>query len=1151
MQVGDVVDGRYRILELLGEGAAGRVFRAEDRGRNRTLVALKLLHAKDPRWENLFRREFEVLSRLHHPNLVRVYDFGPAPDDNTWYFTQELVIGKPLLEGVSGKKVAEVLGIFIEICRALEFIHGHAVLHRDLKPANILLQKNARPGERARVLDFGLWRELDPTPQKGARWAGTPPYLASEVLRGYGHSISADLYALGVTLFQGITRKLPHGRGTPQELLVARKQSAPSLKERVEPRLAELIASLLDEVPENRPQNAAEVAAALSELAPGEAAALPLALGRARLVGRETEANALREIVQELAEKKGDATRFVLVEGGDGVGKSRLMLELKAAVQLDSGRSAIGRCTEDVRWSYRPIAELLRSLAPVWEDPGLSDNDRLVIARLCPDLARSAVLSTLPKQNLDGPHFHQLVADFFLRLADEQNCVLIIEDIPSADEATIAVLQSMLRRVDEKRLLIVATAGPLESYGPVPQELLEVAGKRMCRISVGPLASEDTQTLVAALLGVNPAQVPAAFLDAVEAHAKGNPLWIEELVALFIERGDLQRGASGWQLNDFDSAVVAPKQVAEVLSQRLRHLSDQDRRVLSALAVVGRPAGPKILSSIAGISVADARASLSQVESVGLIRVVGEDRGHSRVAFRHPQVRDALLEELQRGDVLHLWHETCAEMIEERARDRNQEPVLAETLAYHYERAQRLDDALGWWTDAASYALSSNNFEDAIRMSRHAARLCRQIEAAPGIAVELDLFTGKALLLAGRIPEARAFLGDAIAGADAHEAPEVFAALHLWLTRACDQMGEFELGHAAVEKGLSRLRRDQAPLAYGRLLLARGELKQRTDPISAMVDAEKALRIIPEPRLIRDELYAFRVLTVAAYWAGRRHRSIRYARHRIGLAEKAGDVLERITALRHLVVTLGETGQRLEARRHLNVALKLARQADFQVEEALLIKTLGEQLFVSGAYDEAVVRFQEAAKLSAQNGQHAHRGDALRMLGRCYALRGESERALEHLQAARAQLDVSGAPGHAASVRCQMALVYLAKGAVDEAEQLLREAADLLSPLKLIGPRAELLCAKGHLHTRKNDFSRGREAFLRSLALARKAEDQFAIAESLLGYGELLLRRNLPRRALRMARRAENIFYKMDAQGHLKRIQPLLNAAHGLSLPPQ
>ena len=139
---------------------------------------------------------------------------------------------------------------------------------------------NQPVGERVRVLDFGLWRELDNKPKKGARWAGTPLYLASEVLRGYGHSVSADLYAVGVTLFQAITRKLPHGRGTPQELLAARKkEAAPDLSHRCSDGFAALVRDLLQESAELRPSTAAEVGATLSALAPKYALAMPFGSG--------------------------------------------------------------------------------------------------------------------------------------------------------------------------------------------------------------------------------------------------------------------------------------------------------------------------------------------------------------------------------------------------------------------------------------------------------------------------------------------------------------------------------------------------------------------------------------------------------------------------------------------------------------------------------------------------------------------------------------------------------------------------------------------------------------------------------------------------------------------------------------------------------
>jgi tetratricopeptide (TPR) repeat protein len=1147
MEVGDIVDGRFRLLEQLGEGAAGKVFRVEDLGRDNMFVALKVLHAKDPRWENFFRREFDVLSKLHHPNLVSVYDFGPAPDENSYYFTQELVVGRPILDTVAGKKVDQVAGLFIEICRALEFIHGHGVLHRDLKPANILVQQHAEPGERVRVLDFGLWRELDPTPQKGARWAGTPPYLASEVLRGYGHSISADLYAVGVTLFQAVTRKLPHGRGTPQELLAARKKPAPDLTGVVAQPLVDLITRLLDETPEKRPATAAEVAASLSVLVPDHDFSMPITLGRAKLVGRDQERESIANLLSAVRDDRGDAARLIVVDGDDGVGKSRLSGEIKAMVQLEGGRSAIGRCMEDVRWSYRPVAELVRALAPMASRIGLSERDQEVVETLCPELADVPADLTNPLPKTERDRFHQAAADLFLALGKSAPCVLVVEDVPYADAATVALLAALVRRAHEAKVLVVVTAGPPDQYGPVPRELLDAAADRVVRLTLNPLPRDDTQRLIAALLGVQPDDVPDSLVDTIMAHANGNPLLVEELVALFIDRGEIKRGERGWMLDDFESGVVAPPDLLQVLGERLRRLGEAERRTLSALAVFNRPAGPKLLSAIAGISRAEVRQALSSTEALGLIRVVGEEEGRPRVVFRHPQIRDALIEDLSRGGVLNMWHHTAAEVLEERAAERGDS--IAETLAFHYEQAGFPEPAMRWLMRAAEHAISSFAFDDAITLARRASRLLIKARADIETVVSCDLLIGKSLLFAGRIPEGRAFLEGAVARADAVQAPESFGELHVWLGRACNQLGAVDQGLRNVSKGLGLLVEGEHPLAYARLLLARGELNQRVDPAGALADANHALKLMPEPRYVGDELNAFEVLTVAAYYAGDRERSIKYARHRVKIADRTARPLDKITALRHLSTALSVTGQRLEARKHLNSSLRLARESGYRVEEALLVKALGDQLFVSGQYNEAITRFQEAAKLSAQMGQQADRADALKYLGECYLAKGEYDRAVDHLKAALDQFDKSGQVANVVAARCYLANAYIAKADLKEAESVLRVAAKRLPEDGLSNARAEVYCSQGNLFSAQGDFERSRIAYLHAVALCRESSDMFSLGEALVGYGQLLLRFKYPGRALRMAKRADWVFTDLDARGQLKRLQPLLNAAQGLVTP--
>ncbi len=1148
MQVGDIVDGRYRLLDVLGEGAAGKVFRCEDIGRGNMFVALKMLHAKDPRWENFFRKEFEILSRLHHPNLVRVFDFGPAPDDGSWYFTQELVVGKPLLDSLAGKKIDEVLALFVEICRALEFIHGHGVLHRDLKPANILVQSHADPGERVRVLDFGLWRELDPTPQRGARWAGTPPYLASEVLRGFGHSVCADLYAVGITLFQVVTRKLPHGRGTPQELLAARKTPAPSLHalgygSRA---LSDLLVRLLDEEPNRRPQSAAEVAAALSQLIPNQAIAMPIALGRARLVGRDAEQAQVTELVDKVKDRKPDAPRLVVVEGKDGVGKSRFVAELKAVSQLGGGRAAIGTCLEDGRWAYRPIAELVRSLAPLARRAQLSEGERLVIDRLCPELAEQRTDDERSQRSpAERQRFQLSAAQLFLGMSTAgQAVVLIVEDVGFCDAASAAVLAQIIKAAKAAGVVVVATWD--EALGPLPKDMLDAAGTDVVRLPLAGLKRDDVRKLVAALLGIPAAEtVPEPFADLLLSHSGGNPLLLEEVLALMIQRGDLKRGEMGWLLDEYRSAVVNTP-TALVVEQRIARLGDPEKRTLRALAVFNRPAGPKLLSAVARVDVDQVRRALATVEAQGLIRVVDTEDGRPRVVFRHPNIREALIKSLKEDGALASWHEVCAAVLEERAKG-NLAPV-AETLAVHLERAGDVVRAVRFFVMAVDHALAQFAFEDALVTARRAARL---VSAGRGLdkddVVRVDLAVAKTLFLCGQIPECRAFLESALER-EGVSSTTSFAELHLWMARACLKLGANDSGLAHVERALATVGSEaKSGLSAARLLVARAELLQVVQPRMAERDADKALSMFGKRATLDDELSALSAKGAATFGLGRFKEAAVVAQRRYDLCQRAGRRLDEIPALRALAEAIAADGDRLGAREHLNQALKLARQAGHRVEEALLLKALGDQLFISGAHSEAISRFQSAATLAAETGQTLARAEALKNIGRSYLAKGDYDRAVDHLKAAVDAFDRAGSDDDAVCARALLVLALLTKNALPEADETLQAARARLKTAARPRAIGELAQAEGAYFMQHGDFNESRAAFTRAVVAFRSAGDRFAQADALVGLAQLLLRSQAPKRALRLVRHAEWIFTDLDARGQLKRIQPLLNATQGLS----
>jgi eukaryotic-like serine/threonine-protein kinase len=272
--IGRELDGRFTVIEKLGEGGMGAVYRAHQHSVDRE-VAIKVLHANlvsDTDTIKRFLREAKLTSKLSHPNAVAVLDFGQT-DDGVMYLVMELVPGKTLdtvqkVEGALGP--ARVIKIGLQICDALDTAHAMQIVHRDLKPANIMLVEGRR--DFVKVLDFGLAKMLERKANQSHEETllGTPAFFPPERATGIGDERS-DLYSLGCMLYLVASGTLPFRADTPKDLVaavVAAHQSRrPTPLANVPPNLARVIDRLLQKKPDDRYQTAAETHAALEEAA--------------------------------------------------------------------------------------------------------------------------------------------------------------------------------------------------------------------------------------------------------------------------------------------------------------------------------------------------------------------------------------------------------------------------------------------------------------------------------------------------------------------------------------------------------------------------------------------------------------------------------------------------------------------------------------------------------------------------------------------------------------------------------------------------------------------------------------------------------------------------------------------------------------------
>src|SRR5262245_35194197 len=222
--IGTLAAGRYRVIKPLGEGGMGQVYLAEHEAIEKR-IALKVLHAEYAHKSDIvarFQQEAISASRIKHPNVLDVFDFGQL-ENGCFYLAMEFLEGNDLADDLVRHRTMEPgrgIRIALQICRALSAAHGKGVVHRDMKPENVFLQRTADGEEIVKIVDFGIAQlrsndEAAASETKHRRLTrtgmifGTPEYMAPEQASGKHADLRADVYAVGIILYEMFTGAVP------------------------------------------------------------------------------------------------------------------------------------------------------------------------------------------------------------------------------------------------------------------------------------------------------------------------------------------------------------------------------------------------------------------------------------------------------------------------------------------------------------------------------------------------------------------------------------------------------------------------------------------------------------------------------------------------------------------------------------------------------------------------------------------------------------------------------------------------------------------------------------------------------------------------------------------------------------------------------
>jgi serine/threonine-protein kinase len=263
--VGKVIDGRYEIMERVGEGGMGVVYKSKQLSIDR-IIALKMLNAQmagDQQWVQRFYNEAKACSRLQHPNTIRMFDFGQTQDGRL-FMTMEFLDGVSLRDALARGPLApqRVIKILIQCCASLAEAHSIGIIHRDIKPDNVFLLNMAGSPDFVKLLDFSVAKLLEGDRMKTQAGVvfGTPQYMSPEQGRGLPLDARSDLYALGILAFEMLTGNVPYNDDNPMTIIQMHLHGqVPPMSESIPPSVQAVVRRAMEKDAARRYQSAGEM----------------------------------------------------------------------------------------------------------------------------------------------------------------------------------------------------------------------------------------------------------------------------------------------------------------------------------------------------------------------------------------------------------------------------------------------------------------------------------------------------------------------------------------------------------------------------------------------------------------------------------------------------------------------------------------------------------------------------------------------------------------------------------------------------------------------------------------------------------------------------------------------------------------------------
>ncbi len=1122
--------GPYRILAELGRGGMGTVYVVEATTPVEGIppgaqIALKVFHPHylgNAEILGRFLQEARLGSSIRHPNVVRTFEGGTAEDPSRGtlhYLAMELVEGqtlRDLLREIGPFPEPLALLVARQVAAALEAIHAAGIVHRDVKPENLLVTRD----HRVKVMDLGVARIREESVRltRTGEFLGSLPYASPEQLTG-GDDVDgrADIYALGVVLYECLTGRNPFVSADPLATMRRHLEEIPEKPGILNPQISHVLEELVMTCLEKKPQDRFRDARGLLEALEGGAAsawwqarqtmaldARGVPVRRLHVVretavhGRERELGALRRWFHEAASGRG---RVALLVGEAGIGKTRLVDELAASLEAERANFQFLHGSTPPEGPLRPLQPFSEALVDWFA--GVDDLEEALVPllRRTPVLlpAFAAFLRGAPPpagaEPLTRDSVLTVAADALRTFAEDRPTILVVDDLHFADEETRRLFAYLARQAPDLRLLLVGTARPEQAMTEYLSTLERMP--LVERLDVSRLGAREAVALLREVFGSERA-VQEVGLRVLEK-ADGNPFFLFEIVRGLKERGAIEAQADGtYAARLAFTAVDVPSTVKDILLLRLQDLDEDDMDLLRVAAVQGFEFDPDVAGDALGVERLPLLKRLGRLERRHrVVRHLGY-----RYRFDHHLIRETLYEDMAPG-LLEEYHRLVGEALRRRA-------APPEVVAGHFFRSNRPDEGI------RDLLPGLHRLRDAFQNDAGVELSEQGLQALPaGADPQVETLRFEVLLLQaafldrlGRRDRQEQALEEARRVADRLGGPERAIRIFDRLSGMFANTGRFEEARRAAESALAAARGANDRRGEAKASMSLGMVAWNLGrPEEALALYERSLVLARELADRAEEADVLNNLGAVAQSSGDYEHARRLHEEALEIQRGLGNRYGEARSLSNLGIVAYHLGRYEEARRYHERALDIRRQVGDRHGESSSLNNLGAVAHYLGLYDEARAYHEQALALKRQIGDRAGEATSLNNLGNvAYAVGRYDEAERMHAMSSSIRREIGDVRGQAASAS-NLGVVVLELGRLGEARDLHERSLALNREVGDLEGAATALACLGSLATARGDFEAAQRLLEESRGVCRSVSDTRGESYALAGLAELARQR--------------------------------------------